>query len=77
MLGRNPQSSKNGSGIACVLREAGKTEEIYSQSNGFGTASYAKVRDGYTDMWFGVLTSRRLDGGDSDETLTELGLAAG
>jgi hypothetical protein len=29
MLGRNPQSSKNTTRIACVLRETGKIGEIY------------------------------------------------
>jgi hypothetical protein len=51
MLGRNSQSSKNGIWIACVPRETGKTGETIAQSNGFGTAGYAKVRDGdYTLM---------------------------
>jgi hypothetical protein len=51
MLGRNPQSSKNGIWIACVLREADKTGGSIAQSNGFGAAGYAKVRDGDSDGW--------------------------
>jgi hypothetical protein len=52
MLGRNLQSSKNGIWIACVLRETGKAGETLAQSDGFGTAGYAKVRDDdYTLRW--------------------------
>jgi hypothetical protein len=46
MLGRNPQSSKNGTcSIVCSVKRAIQGGSI-AQSNGFGTTGYAKVRDG-------------------------------
>ena len=44
MLGRNPQSSKNG--ICIVVAAPGKAGEIYCAEQRLWDAGYAKVRDG-------------------------------
>ena len=52
MLGRNPQSSKNGFGSLVCSGDPATQGRSIGKSDGFENASYAKVRDAdFTLMW--------------------------